>query len=373
MNALPDRAVVLGSGAGAFSIAGELSLAGVDTTLADFAEFRSGLDPVAAAGGVDLLCDYHGSEIAPVRVSDADPADAVKDAPLVIVSVPCFGHEPFASALARVVEDGQMILWAGEGGGAFSMIAALRSTDRRPDVTLGETNSLPYAARVRGPGAVRATRKAGGTLVAGLPTRTNDDVFAVAHALWPWATQAENAWETVLVNFNAIDHVPTVLCNLGAVEGRRGPMLIWGEGATPGVVRAIEGIDRELLGLRDALGLKDTTRYEQFLVAQGLAAEPGPDLYETMRSSSLMAGVFQCGPDALEHRYITEDVPYAYMLAASIGDELGVETPLVDALATLASTVVGRDLSTEGRTLASWGLDGAGPDGLRRAVEEGWW
>ena len=35
MSVLPDSAVVLGSGAGALTIAGELSLAGVETTLAD--------------------------------------------------------------------------------------------------------------------------------------------------------------------------------------------------------------------------------------------------------------------------------------------------------------------------------------------------
>jgi opine dehydrogenase len=373
MNALPDRAVVLGSGAGALSIAGELSLAGVDTTLADFERFRGGLAPVAAAGGVALRCDFHGSEIVPVRVSEADPPEAIEEAPLVIVSVPCFGHEPFATALAPAVQDGQTVLWVGEGGGAFSMVAALRVADRRPELKLGETNSLPYGARVVAPGTVRAVRKSGGTLVAGLPAHTTAEVFAMANELWPWTTAAQSPWETLLVNFNAIDHVPAVLCNVGTIEGRRGPMLLWGEGATRGVVRLIEGVDAELITLRASLGLEDRTRYGEFLVAQGFAPDVGGDLYETMRSSSLMTGVFHCGPDALDHRYITEDVPYSYLMAASIGDELGVETPLIDALATVASTVVGRDLSGEGRTLATWGLDGAGPEGLRRAVEDGWW
>ena len=40
-----------------------------------------------------------------------EPSTAAKGAPLVVVSVPSFGHAPFAEALAPVLEDGQTVLW----------------------------------------------------------------------------------------------------------------------------------------------------------------------------------------------------------------------------------------------------------------------
>jgi opine dehydrogenase len=373
MTGLPDTATVLGSGAGALTIAGELGLAGVAVTVADFPEFASNLDPVAGAGGVAIRCDWHRSTHAPVARTMDDPAAAVKGAPVVIVSVPSFGHEPFARALAPALEDGQTVLWMGEGGGALSMVAALRAGGHRPDLVLGESNTLPYGARVRAPGVLWAVRKAGGTLVSALPSSSGDRVFETAKAIWPWTSRAENVWETVLLNFNAIDHVATLMLNLGRVEGRTGTMLLWGEGATPGVVNAIEAVDGELLALRQGLGLSNGTRYGQYLAEQGFVDGWKGNLHDTIHASLLASGTFPCGPGALESRYITEDVPYALVLASSIGDEIGVATPVIDGLIALASAVTKTDWRSAGRTLAVWGLEGAGRDGLRRAAEDGWW
>lgn len=373
MSELPDRVTVLGSGAGALTIAGELGLAGVEVTLADFPEFAANLDPVAEAGGVRIKCDWHGPTPAPVARTSDDPARAAKGAPLVVVSVPSFGHAPFAEALAPVLEDGQTVLWMGEGGGTLSLVSALRTAGRRPDIVLGESNTLPYGARVRGPATLWAVRKSGGTLMAALPSSDGPKIFEAAHAVWPWTSPAENVWETVLLNFNAVDHVATLILNLGRVEGRTGTMLLWGEGATPGVCNAIEAVDEELLHLRESLGLANRRRYAQYLVEQGFADEVKGTLHDTIHSSLLASGTFPCGPDALQSRYLTEDVPYALVLASSIGDEVGVDTPVIDALIALASAVTKTDWRAQGRTLGTWGLAGAGTDGLRRAAEEGWW
>jgi opine dehydrogenase len=373
MSGLPERATVLGSGAGAMTIAGELGLAGVDVTIADFPQFASQLEPVAEANGIRIKCDWHREEKAPVGRTSDDPAGAAKDAPVVIVSLPSFGHEVFAEALAPVVEDGQTMLWMGEGGGTLTMVHALRKAERHPDVLLGESNTLPYGARVRGPATVWALRKSGGTLVSALPARNGAKVFETANAIWPWTSPGESVWETVLLNFNAIDHVATLILNLGRVESRTGSMLLWGEGATPGVANAIEAVDGELLDLRQALGLANKKRYQEYLAEQGFVDEVKPTLRETILASTLGGGTFPCGPEALQSRYITEDVPYALVLASSIGDELGVETPVIDALIALASAVTKTDWRAKGRTLAVWGLEGAGPEGLRKAAEEGWW
>ena len=178
-------------------------------------------------------------------------------------------------------------------------------------------------------------------------------------------------WETVLINYNAIDHVASMVANAGTVENRTGGMLLWGEGATPSVVRVIEAVDGELLAIRRALGLADERRYRDFLIAQGFAPDAGPELYDVMRASKLVQGYAVTGAEGLKTRYITEDVPYALVLAASIGDEVGVGTPLIDGLIAITSTMLARDFSAEGRTLAKLGLSGGGADGLRRFADTG--
>jgi opine dehydrogenase len=360
---------VLGSGAGALAVAADLAHAGRDVVLADLPEFAENLAPVRAQGGVRVGAGLYGMQVESVRVADS-VAEAVHDSELVIVVVPCFGHEPFVGALTPLLEEDQSLLFFGEGSGSVVARLALSAAGKQA-VRVGETNTLPYLARPAGPGGVTADRKIGGVLLAGLPSAVTKELLDMVSDVWSYISPAESVWETVLVNFNAIDHVATMVANAGTAENRTGGMLLWGEGATPSVVRVIEAVDGELLGIRRALGLADERRYRDFLIAQGFAPDAGPGLYDVMRASKLVLGYAPTGADGLKTRYITEDVPYALVLAASIGDEVGVETPVIDGLIAITSVMLGRDFVAEGRTLAKLGLAGGGVDGLRRFAESG--
>ncbi len=370
MNTLPTSAVVLGSGAGALSCALEMSQLGIDVTVADFERFRASIDAIATTGVIRLKTPWHQITQSPAKAS-LDPAAAVHGAELVVVSVPAFGHDTFAELLAANLSDGQQVIFAGEGGGSLALVTAMRRASRRLQIDIAELNSLPYGARVRQPGLITASKKIGGTVVSGLPAgnRAQD----TACAIWPSVTKGESVWETVLLNFNAIDHVPPILANLGAIEGRTGKFLLWGEGASRAVCRIIAGVDAELIEIRRAFGFTNLKGYEEYLVEQGFAPTLLGDLYETLKSSAFSDSTFATGPNALESRYITEDVPYALCLMASIGREVAVPTPTIDAMIHLASIATGTDFAAQGRTVDSFGLGGLGRDGLLAASTTGWW
>ena len=174
--------------------------------------------------------------------------------------MPQFGHEPWVKALLPHLRANHSLLFMGEGCGAL-FSARFSSANGKQDVVLGETNTLPYVARVAGPGAVSADRKSGGTFLAGLPAAAAEVFMSQLGDVWPYMSAAENVFETVLINYNAIDHVATILSNAGTIENRTGGMLLWGEGATPSVVRVIEAVDGELLSIRTTLGFSNQKRY----------------------------------------------------------------------------------------------------------------
>ena len=370
MTTLPAAVTVLGSGAGALASAMELSLAGVDVTVADFEQFRSNVDAIAERGAIQLRSPWHGVTTAPARAS-LDPAAAVREAEVIVVSVPAFGHDTFAELLAANLSGGEQVIFAGEGGGSLALVAAMRRANRRVEVDIAELNSLPYGARVRAPGLITASRKVGGTIAAGMPA--DNRAVQTACAIWPSVQAGQSVLETVLLNFNAIDHVPPILGNLGAIEGRPGKFLLWGEGASPAVARVIAAIDAELVQIRRTLGFSNLKGYEEYLVEQGFAPENHHDLHATLASSAFADSTFGTGPRALESRYITEDVPYALCLMASIGREVEVPAVIDRAMIHLAGIATGTDYRREGRTLASFGLDGVGRDGLLAATASGWW
>lgn len=370
MTSLPAAVTVLGSGAGALASAMELSLAGVEVTVADFEQFRSNVDAITERGAIRLRSPWQGVTESPASAS-LDPAAAVRAAEVIVVSVPAFGHDTFADLLAANLSDGEQVIFAGEGGGSLALVAAMRRAGRRLEVDIAELNSLPYGARVRAPGLITASRKAGGTIAAGMPA--GNRAVQTACAIWSSVEAGESVLETVLLNFNAIDHVPPILGNLGAIQGRPGKFLLWGEGASPAVAQFIAAIDAELVDIRRALGFANLKGYEEYLVEQGFAPENHHDLHATLASSAFSDSTFGTGPQALESRYITEDVPYALCLMASIGRAVDVPTPTIDAMIHLAGVATGTDYRAAGRTLASFGLDGVDRDGLLEATASGWW
>jgi len=220
------KVAVLGSGGGALAVAADMSRSGRDVMLADLPAFAGNLDAVREQGGVGVATGWSGVQQEAVGVADS-VTEATKDAALVIVVVPCFGHEPFMRELAPMLRPGQSLLFLGEGSGSIVARRALSAVGAN-GVVVGETNTLPYLARPVRAGVVTADRKSGGVLLAATPASDTEALRRLVEDVWPYVSAAESVWDAVLINFNAIDHVPTMLANAGTLENRTGGMLLWG-------------------------------------------------------------------------------------------------------------------------------------------------
>ena len=75
-----------------------------------------------------------------------------------------------------------------------------------------------------------------------------------------------------------------------------------------------------------------------------------------MRSVKGYAGIM--APNTLESRLILEDIPMGLVPMAALGDLAGVDTPLMDMTICLASSLLKRDFTAEGRTLDRLGIEG---------------
>ncbi len=113
-------------------------------------------------------------------------------------------------------------------------------------------------------------------------------------------------------------------------------------------------MDRERLAIAEALGVRVLSEPD-LGVLQGYMREAN---YSTGYSTA--PGFLGIGAQSqLEHRYLTEDVGYSLVFLTDLAAQLGVATPTMEAVITLASVVLARDLRGEGRrTLATLGLDG---------------
>ena len=148
-------------------------------------------------------------------------------------------------------------------------------------------------------------------------------------------------------------HPAGVLLNAGRIERSRGDFYFYEEGVTPAVCEVIDAVDAERRTIGKALGL-DLLPVAEAFHAAGFG--PRGDLWATINGSRMLTQLR--APGAIQTRWLTEDVPYGLASWAGLADQLGVETPMMDALVKLGLVVTHLDDVNAGRGPKQLGLAG---------------
>lgn len=330
------KVAILGAGAIGFTTAIILGEMGHDPILWSPSGKRTALlargNPLQASGV--LSCSRA------VGVADS-LAEAIAASDAVLVAVDAAGHKPVLEAAAKYLRDGQpVIISAAYAMSALHLSRALKAAGVRLPIvswsaTIGtaQQDSLTDVT-IR---MVRPTIDA-----AAFGERQPGEGLEICRALFgdrfrPRGSALEIA---LLANSNPVFHVPVTLMNLTRVEQKETWFTY--ERTTEGVSRLIDALDAERLGIAAACGFSVQTVNEHFHHSFG---EPLGSM-ATMMSSLFQAGIRPKGATSVEHRHITQDIPFGLVFASEVGRLVDVATPLHDAVIALASTALGRDFRT---------------------------
>ena len=215
--------------------------------------------------------------------------------------------------------------------------------------------------RVTDPGVINVFLKlTTGVYLAALPRLGTDRLYDLVKDVWPAVEKADSVLQTTLQNGNPVIHPAVTLLNTGLLERTGGDFLFYEEGVTEGVGRLIEAVDNERLAIAAALGVTILSE-PQIGVQQGYMLEEN---YSTGYSTAPGFLGIQA-QSQLDHRYLTEDVGWSLIFLTDLAARLGVPTPAMDAVITIASVVLARDFRAEAkRTVSSLGLDGLSAEQL---------
>ncbi|MDW8270721.1 MAG: NAD(P)-binding domain-containing protein, partial [Anaerolineae bacterium] len=167
------RYTVIGAGHGGKAMAAHLALMEFPVTL--YNRTPENVAAIKARGGIDL----EGPDGGPrgfgrlCRVT-SDPAEAAREADVLMVVVPSSAHAAVARAFAPHLRDGHVVvLHPGRTCGAIEFAKTLRDCACRADVTVAEAETFIYASRSEGPAQARIFRIKEAVPLAALPaTRT---------------------------------------------------------------------------------------------------------------------------------------------------------------------------------------------------------
>ncbi len=356
------RIAVLGAGAGGTAVAFDCAAHGHDVSLFDFEAFPENIAAIGDAGGIRAEGDIAG--FARIAYAGHEIDAALDEAELVYAVGPAYSTEPFGKAVAGKLSAGQaVIVTPGSCGGAlaFKRAAGLEVSDA--SVRVAETSTLHYAVRLTEPGHIRVFLKLkAGNLLAALPNGDTEAILDLVGDVYPSMEAAKSVLQTSLQNANPIIHPAVTLCNAARIEMTGGDFLFYEEGVSDSVGRLIEALDKERIAIGQSLGIK-------LLPDPAMGMRQGYMLADNYGQAYREApGFLGIGAQPqLDHRYLHEDVGYGLVFMSSLGKQLGVETPSIDAVIDIASIVMARAYRAQApRTPATLGIADLKPEELAR-------
>lgn len=356
------KLTVIGGGNGAFAAVADAVEAGHDVRW--WRRSMKSFGKIATSRSITLI-DHAGTRQLAVTPTD-DLAAALDEAELILAPIPAFGQQELAQALAPHLTNGQVIYLPPGTFGSYLMMRTLRDVGCRADVAIAETGTLPWLCRKQGGDAVRITTRASRLPTGVLPARLHDHAIEIISAAFPGAIEpVEDALSAALMNAGPIIHPPLILMNAGPIQ-HFDRWDIHNEGTQPAIRAVQDALDAERIAIREALGY-------------GAPHFPLADHYNTSNwmygnlahDKLVGSGDWHETLDLDQHRYMTEDIGQGLTFLVSVGDWLGVPSPVARGLLSVAGAVTNRDLLAEGRSLKQLGLAGSDRAAVQGMLQQG--
>ena len=362
---MPEKKIaVLGGGNGAHTVAADLTLKGLSVNMFEMEQFAPVMQKVFDTGEIEMT-GVAGQGTARLNLVTTDIAVAIRDVTVVFIILPGFTISAYAKLLAPHLTENQVVVIMPGTFAALEFRQTLRAAGNLKEITIAEVGGLPFATRLIGPGRVQTFHIRAVCPLAAIPGVKGAAILDRLKGLYPFVLK-ETVVETGMGHLTPLLHPAGCLLNAGRIERSHGEFYMYEEGMTPSVVRVIEALDRERIEIGKRLGIDLPTGVDMMVES---AYGPRGTLWESLNGSAGLTPVK--GPPSLENRYITEDIPYGLVAWASIGDAVGVTTPVMDALIDMGAVIMGKDCRRDGRNLEKMGLAGLGPEQIKVFLESG--
>jgi opine dehydrogenase len=281
-----------------------------------------------------------------------DIKEALKDAQIINVVIPAFGHDLFFEEMIPFLREGQVVvIWAGDFGSLRLLKLLKEKNENEKKVIIAETNTLTYGCRLKGPACVELLLSAPKVIISALPG-ADTPKLEVLKKIWPALERADNVIEVALSNPNPICHPPGAILNVGRIQYAK-EFYMYKEGITEAVARVIKAVYDETAALASGFGF-EVLQYEEreFKTTTSIMGVAFQAPFDTI---GVIASVL--GPTSIYDRYITEDLPYGLVPISQLGDKLEVPTPLIDAFINIGSVICQENFWETGRTLKTLGIE----------------
>jgi len=331
---------IIGAGPAGFALAAELQAGGTDVLIYSHPSHTRHAADVQSKGCLTVNGILNGS--VDLRVT-SDMGETLQFSDMIILTVPSTGQETILDELKRFKGQLQQHTLVAIPGNLISLV---KDADLELACIL-ETNLSPYSCRMED-GRLLVLGKKKIIYIAALHHyQLTPAIFQKIQAIFPTTLKwCNSVVEVSLANINGVFHPLMMLMNTGRIEDTGGDFMIYRDGLTPSVARAMAEIDRVRIQIGDTLGLDVRPAVE---VSNECYAADFADLVDLARNSRPHKDLR--APVDLWHRNISEDVPDLLVCWHDLGERLGLDVSPLKAVIFLAEMATGVDYMKSGRNL----------------------
>jgi opine dehydrogenase len=344
---------VIGAGSSGQAIAGFLGLSGYRVKLwnrDDAGEVSRWLKPISDRGGLEVQGVIEG--IAPIHEVTSDIGAAVSDADVILVNTTTDAYQSIGRQLAPHISNSQSIILMASGTlGSIDMWQGLAAGGFTGDLLVGETATTVFGSRAIAPATVSIAGKKDRVEIVSLPGGQESRFDALLPEFSFVA--AEDVLSSGFNNTGPALHVVPMVLNSGWVEAQGGKFLYYSEGVTPSLAAVMEQVDEERMAIGRAFGYESTSLSDYLTQSVGA---PAGSLYESIHGTAMYAKM--PSPESLDHRFLWEDALAGVVPLLALAEIANVPAPLLRALETMSSALLGRDFRADGRTARNLSLEG---------------
>jgi opine dehydrogenase len=276
-------------------------------------------------------------------------ADLVRDAEVLVLALPGYGHKFAFDQIAPHLRDGQTVVISSHASfGALYLSRALAGRD----VTIIAWGTTAVTGRRKGQTEVNVNTVRKRVDIATIPQARSADGLALCASLFgDRFVDRGSLMAIALSNLNPQNHMGIALCNLTRME--RGETWSQGQNVTPKVGRLLEELDQERLAIAAALGLNVRTIFEHFHLSFHIPVASISEMNQQMHEE----GNGGQGPATADSRYVLEDVPFGLVATARLGRLAGRPAELHESGVRIFSALYGQDFFGENDLLKALDID----------------
>ena len=355
------KMAILGCGNGGHMMAAEMKLKGHEVRLYEMPSFRHQVEQLFETKTIEVSGLMKGTAKLDMVTDEIDKA--IDGADYILITTPAFAHASYAELLKGRVKKNQVITVF---PGAFAALLLRNAFGEKDCPVIADVDNLPYSVRLTGPCKVTLFGR-NRVNIAFLPAVEGDRLVEEMRAdLFPFEKVYNDVLECGLALVNPALHTGPCLLNISNIERPDINFFIYEHGFTASASKMDIALDNE----RKAVGSK--FGYNLLSIEKFTGLQPGytwQELYMAIHGSIELTPIV--GPNSISNRYFTEDAPYGLVPWASIANQAGVPTPIIDSVINIYNIIHETDWRSLGNTVEKLGIAGMSVEQVSRYTKTG--